>query len=87
MAQKIVAAYFVTPFGFGETPRFLCKTGDRFGERLTVDALPFSVSGEGSALVPVAEFLRDGVKRTVVSRWRNLIFNAFVFAQIRNEIF
>lgn len=33
---------------------------------------PFSFSGDGDDPQPVAEFLRDGVNRTVASKWRNL---------------
>lgn len=60
----LLVPLFVT--GFGETPRFLPNTGDRFGE------YPFSFSGDGVDPPPVAEFRRDADKRTVVSRWRNL---------------
>lgn len=33
-----------------------------------IHILPFSFSGEGDDPPPVAEFLRDGVKRTVASK-------------------
>lgn len=49
-------------------PRLRCNIGDRFGERLAIIETPFSFSGDGDEPPPVAEFLRDGVKRTVVSK-------------------
>lgn len=62
----------VGPFGFGETPRLRCSTGDLFGDLLPRSISPFSFSGDGEE-PPVAEFRRDGVNRTVVSKWRNLL--------------
>lgn len=49
-------------------PRLRCSTGERFGDRLAAIVSPFSFSGDGDEMPPVAEFLRDGVKRTVVSK-------------------
>ncbi len=63
MAQKSVQLFVVV--GFGDTPRFLPNTGDRFGERFVEK--PFSFSGDGVD-PPVAEFRRDADKRTVVSK-------------------
>lgn len=60
------------PLGFGDVPRLRCKTGERFGERLIIIELPFSFSGDGDEPPPVAEFRRDGVRRIVASKCRNL---------------
>lgn len=62
----------VFPFGFGEVPRLRCSTGERFGDREIIIELLFSFSGDGDDPPPVAEFLRDGVKRMVASRCLNL---------------
>lgn len=51
--------------------RLLCKTEERFGDLLFEMIDPFSFSGDGED-PPVAELRLDGVKRTVVSKWRNL---------------
>lgn len=53
--------------GFGEVPRFLVKTGERFGDRLSPKFLT-SFSGDGEDPPPVAEFRREADSRTVVSR-------------------
>lgn len=68
---------FPFPFGFGDVPRLRWSTGDRFGERLIIIEQPFSFSGDGDDPPPVAEFLRDGVKRIVASKCLNLIFFSF----------
>lgn len=60
------------PFGLGEVPRLRCSTGERFGEREIIIELLFSFSGDGDEPPPVAEFLRDGVKRMVASKCLNL---------------
>lgn len=59
--------YLSVPFGFGETPRLRGNIGDLFGDLLPKSMSPFSFSGDGEE-PPVAEFRRDGVKRTVVSK-------------------
>lgn len=48
--------------GLGDEPRLRIGNGDRFGERLAVME-PFSFSGDGDE-PPVAEFRREGVRRT-----------------------
>lgn len=58
--------------GFGEVTRLRCNTGERLGERQSVIELPFSFSGDGDEPPPVAEFLRDGVRRMVASKCLNL---------------
>lgn len=63
----------VFPFGFGEVPRLRCSTGERFGDREIIIELLFSFSGDGDEPPPVAEFLRDGVRRMVASKCLNLI--------------
>lgn len=60
------------PFGLGDVPRLRCSTGERFGERFIKIELPFSFSGDGDEPPPVAEFLRDGVRRIVASKCLNL---------------
>lgn len=45
------------------------ETGDRLGERFADPSLSGGDDGDDP---PVAEFRRDAVKRTFVSRWRNL---------------
>lgn len=61
------------PFGLGEVPRLRCSTGERFGDREIIIELLFSFSGDGDEPPPVAEFLRDGVRRMVASKCLKLI--------------
>lgn len=69
---SIIFVQCVFPLGgFGEASLLRIKTGDRLGDRAVV-MHPFSLSGDGDEPPPVAEFRRDGVKRTVASKWRNL---------------
>lgn len=69
----LLAFAFAFPFGLGDVPRLRWSTGERFGERQSVIELQFSFSGDGDDPPPVAEFLRDGVKRIVASKCRNLL--------------
>lgn len=64
----VLCIYLPTPFGFGDTPLLRCIIGERFGDRLFAIEPTFSFSGDGDEPPPVAEFRRDGVKRTVVSK-------------------
>lgn len=52
--------------GLGDVPRLRIGSGERLGDRLAVIE-PFSFSGDGDE-PPVAEFRRDGARRTQVSR-------------------